>query len=127
MLESQFSFLTIADCQPNLNTYTGAGKVSKIEPLTGKTPGLALIIDYKKVWPAGHADIWPIRCYVSGAERVERLKWMKVHDKVVVRGEVTNRNTIYAHVVGPWSPPPKDEFDEDEFPMPAGTQQTTKR
>jgi hypothetical protein len=112
-------FLTEEDCTPNLNTYTGAGKVSKIEPLTGKTPGLAFTIDYKKQWPNGHEDTWPIRCYVSGTERVENLRWMKVGEIIVVRGEVTNHNTIYAYRVEPWSPLPRDaaDLDEDDFPM----------
>jgi hypothetical protein len=111
----------IEELAPNLNSWTGTGKVSKVEPLTGKTPGLAFTMDYKKIWPNGGTDIWPIRCYVSGAERVEKLKtWLKSNEVVVIRGELTNRSTIYAHVVEPWNPLPKDAFDEDNFPMPGG-------
>jgi hypothetical protein len=56
-----------------------------------------------------------------GTERLEKLRWMKVSDVVVVRGEVTNRNTIYAYQVVPWGARPKDDvFDGDDFPMPRG-------
>jgi len=56
----------LEELAPNMNNWTGAGRISKIEPLTGKTPGLAFTVDYRKVWPNGGKDLWPIRCYVSG-------------------------------------------------------------
>jgi hypothetical protein len=67
-----------------VNSYIGAGRVSNIVPLTGNRPGLAFSIDYQKTWPNGDRDIWAIRCYVMGAERVEKLKWMTVNAVVVV-------------------------------------------
>jgi hypothetical protein len=118
------NFLTEENGGLNLNSYVGAGRVSRIEPLTGRTPGLAFSIDYQKTWPSGDRDIWPIWCYVAGAERLEQLKWMKVNEMVVVRGEVTNRNNIYAYQVEPWTAPPQDYvFNPDDFPMPPDAQQ----
>jgi hypothetical protein len=120
------SFLSEENCEPNLNSWVGAGRISKLEPLPGKTPGLAFTVDYRKTWPNGGHDIWPLRCYTSGAERVAQLQWMQLHSMVIVAGEVTNRNTIYARQVQPWTPAPKEDqaaWDEDDFP----TQQTRSR
>jgi hypothetical protein len=120
--------LPVADLAPNLNSWTGAGKISKVEPLSGKTPGLAFTLDYKKVWPKGGKDTRPIRCYVSGKEKVEKLQtWLKINTVAIVRGELTNQATVYAHLVEPWFPPAKEEvLDEDDSPMPKTSTQARR-
>jgi hypothetical protein len=97
--------LTEQDCIPNLNAATIAGKVVKVEPLTGKTPGLALTIGYMKRWPNGGSQEIPIRCYATGAGRIEKLDWLKVGEVVLVHGEVTDKAAVYAHQIEQLSKP----------------------
>jgi hypothetical protein len=52
---------------PNLNSCTVAGKVIKVEAITGKTPGMSFVIGYQKHRPSGTQQV-PIKCFVSGAE-----------------------------------------------------------
>ena len=43
-------------------------------------------------WPSGVQEI-PITCYVSGAERIEKLRWLKVGEVVLARGELTDKGS----------------------------------
>jgi hypothetical protein len=109
-------FLTEAECAPNLNSATIAGKVMKVEPLTGKTPGLTFVVGYLKYWPNGGTQEIPVRCYVSGAERTEKVKsWLKPGEVVLVHGEVTDRNAIYGHQIKWLSKPERQPGEDDEF------------
>jgi hypothetical protein len=83
-------FLTYEDCVANLNTATLAGKVLTVELLTGKATGFAFTISYEKHWPNGGTQTIPIRCYVTGADRLERLGWLKAGEWVLAHGEVTD-------------------------------------
>jgi hypothetical protein len=88
--------LTRKECVANLNTATMAGKVLKVEALTGKATGFAFTIGYEKHWPNGSVQTIPIRCYVTGAERVAKLRWLKPGEVVLVHGEVTERRRLCA-------------------------------
>jgi hypothetical protein len=90
-------FLTEAECAPNLNSATIAGKVIKVEALTGKVTGFAFSVGYEKHWPNGGSQEIPIRCYVTGADRIEKLGWLKPGEVVLVHGEVTDKGAVYAH------------------------------
>jgi hypothetical protein len=37
--------------------------------------------------------------YLTGAERVAKLDWLKVGEVVVIHGEVTDKGAVYAHVI----------------------------
>jgi hypothetical protein len=91
-------FLSEMDCLPNINACTVAGKVLKLEPLT-KMAGIAFTIGYQKHWPNGGTQEIPIRCYLTGAERVAKLDWLQVGDVVVIHGEVTDKGAVYAHII----------------------------
>jgi hypothetical protein len=106
--------LTEAECIPNLNTATIAGKVIEVKPVTGKTPGIAFVIGYQKHWPSGVQEI-PIKCYISGAERVEKLGWLKFGEYALVHGEVTDKGGIYAHQLERLSASGRDSEDPDGF------------
>jgi hypothetical protein len=108
-------FLTEADCAPNLNAATIAGKVITVEPLSGKTTGLAFTVGYLKHWPNGGSQEIPVRCYVTG-ERVEKLKsWMKAGEVVLVHGEITDKNAVYGHQVEQLSKPERHPGADDEY------------
>jgi hypothetical protein len=92
-------FLTQEECAPNLNSATIAGKVIKVEALSSKTPGLRVTIGYQKTWQNGGTQEIPISCYVSGAERIAQLDWLKVGEVVVIHGEVTDKGSVYAHLI----------------------------
>jgi hypothetical protein len=116
------AFLSEEDCVPNLNSATIAGKVIKVEPLKGKSPGLAFTVGYLKHWPNGGSQDIPVRCYVTG-ERVEKLKsWMKAGEVVLVHGEITDKNAVYAHVVERLSIPQREPGEDDAYL--AGVQQS---
>jgi hypothetical protein len=87
-------FLSVEACRPHMNAATIAGKVIKVEPLTGKTAGSAVTVGYTKTWPSGGTQEIPLRCSVTGAERLEKLSWLKAGEVVLVRGEVTNRGAV---------------------------------
>jgi hypothetical protein len=53
-------FLGEADCASNMNAATIAGKVIKVEPLTGKTLGLSCVVGYQKQWPNGGSQEIPM-------------------------------------------------------------------
>jgi hypothetical protein len=108
-------FLTEADCVPNLNSATLSGKVQKVEALTGKVTGFAFIIGYKKYWPKGAVQTIPIRCYVTGPERVETLGWLKAGEVVLVHGEVTDKGAVYAHQLEWLSKPPREPGEDDAY------------
>jgi hypothetical protein len=108
-------FLTEADCAPNLNSATVAGKVIEVKPLNGKVPAITFLISYQKCWPSGGVQEIPIRAYVSGAERVQQLSWMQPGETIVVVGEVTDRNAIYCHRVEWLSRPERQPGEDDEF------------
>jgi hypothetical protein len=116
-------FLSEADYVPNMNSATIAGKVIKVEPLTGKTVGLSFVIGYQKHWPSGVQEI-PIRCYATGAERLEKLRWLKAGEVVLISGEVTDRGSVYAHRIEQLSKPAREPGEDDEFL--AGMQRTSK-
>jgi hypothetical protein len=107
--------LTEQDCIPNLNTATIAGKVIEVKPLTGKTPGLSCVVGYVKHWPNGGTQEIPIRCYVTGAERIEKLDWLKVGEVVLVHGEVTDKGAVYAHQLEQLSKPTRQPGTGDQF------------
>jgi hypothetical protein len=108
-------FMTEADCAPNLNSATVAGKVLKVEALTGKATGFVFTIAYEKRWSNGGTQTIPIRCYVTGAERVEKLGWLKPGEVVLAHGEVTDRGAVYAHQVEWLSRPERAPGEDDEF------------
>ena len=107
-------FQTEADCEPNLNSATIAGKVIKSEVIKGKTVGLVFIVGYQKHWPSGTQEI-PLRCYISGQERVENLRWLKAGEVVLVKGEVTDKGSVYAHQIEQFSKAGHDAEDLDGF------------
>ena len=106
--------LTEEDCAPNMNAATIAGRVIKVEVLTAKTPAISFIVGYQKHWPSGVQEI-PIKCYASGAERIEKLRWLKVGEVVLARGELTDKGSIYAHQIEQLSTPAKTSEDVDGF------------
>jgi hypothetical protein len=108
-------FLSEADCMPNLNTATIAGKVIKVEPLSGKTPGLSFIVGYVKHWPNGGTQEIPIRCYLTGAERLDKASWLTAGEVVLVHGEVTDKGAVYAHQLEPLSKPERHPGADDQF------------
>jgi hypothetical protein len=100
------------DCLVNLNTVTVAGKVASVEKISGKVPGLVFIISYQKHWPSGGVQEIPIRCYVSGEARIEKLDWLRPGEWVLAHGEVTDKGSIYAHQIEQLSRPSRgDELD----------------
>jgi hypothetical protein len=118
------TFLSEAECMPNMNSATIAGKVTKIEPITGKATGIAFTVGYMKTWPNGSTQEIPLKCYVTGAERVEKLSWLKVGEVVLVHGEVTDRGSVYAHQLEQLSKPARQPGDDDAYL--AGMQQSRK-
>jgi hypothetical protein len=108
-------FLSEADCLPNLNAATIAGKVIKVEALTGKIPGLSFVVGYMKHWPNGGMQEIPIRCYVTGAERTVKLGWLTTGEVVLVHGEVTDKGAVYAHQLEPLSKPARQPDAGDQL------------
>ncbi len=108
-------FLTEAECVPNMNAATIGGKVLKVEALTGEATGFVFTIGYEKSWPNGHVQTIPIRCYVTGAERVEKLGWLKTGEWVLAHGEVTNKGAVYAHQLEWLSRPPCEPGEDDAY------------
>jgi len=117
-------FLTEQDCAPNLNTATIAGKVIRIERLKGTSEGLMFVVGYQKHWPSGGVQEIPLRCYVSGAARVEKLTWLKAGEIILVKGEVTDKGAVYAHQLEQLSKREREPGEDDEFL--AGMQRTSK-
>jgi hypothetical protein len=105
---------TEQDCMPNLNMATIAGKVISVELLAGKTPGLRFVVGYTKTWPSGGTSEIPIRCYITGAEQVEKLSWLNTGEVVLIKGEVTDKNAVYAHVVQHLSKPEREPGSNDD-------------
>jgi hypothetical protein len=116
-------FLSEADGMPNLNAATIAGKVIKVESLTGKSVGRSFVVGYQKHWPSGGVQEIPIKCYLTGVERVEKANWLKPGEVVVVHGEVTDRGAVYAHQLEQLSQPERVPGADDEFL--AGMQRTS--
>jgi hypothetical protein len=87
--------LTYEDCVVNFNAATVGGRIVKVEQLSGKTVGLVFHVAVQKHWPSGVQEI-PIRCYISGAERIAKLGWLKPGAWALVRGEITDRGSVYA-------------------------------
>jgi hypothetical protein len=108
-------FLTEEDCAPNLNSATLGGKVLKVDALPGEATGLTFTIAYKKHWPNGAVQTIPIRCYVIGAERVEKLSWLKPGETVLVHGEITNKGAVYAHQLEWLSRPMREPGEDDAY------------
>lgn len=108
-------FLSEADCMPNLNSATVAGKVIKVEPLTGKAIGLSILVGYQKQWPNGGNQEILIRCYVTGAERTEKLSWVKAGEVVLVSGEVTDKGAVYARQVVQLSTSERESGHDDAY------------
>jgi hypothetical protein len=107
-------FQTEADCAPNLNSATIAGKVIDMKPLTGKTVGFSFVVGYQKHWPNGIQEI-PLKCYVSGAERIEKLGWLKVGEVVLVRGELTDKGSLYGLQIDQLSVPERIPGENDAY------------
>jgi len=107
--------LSEQDYLPNMNTVVIAGKVIKVEPLTGKTPGLAVTVGYIKHWPNGGSQEIPLCCYVMGTERLEKLGWLQVGEVVLVSGEVTDKGSVYAHRLEPFSKPARQTGEGDQY------------
>jgi hypothetical protein len=113
-------FLSYEDCIANVNIATIAGKVTdwkpvKIDP-SGMITALSFTIGYQKTWPNGGRSEIPIRCYVTGTERVQRLNWLNDPDPfVLVHGEVTDKGAVYAHQVEWLSRPPRAPGEGDAY------------
>jgi hypothetical protein len=118
-------FLTEQDCEPNLNSATVAGKVIKVDTITGKTIGLSFLVGYQKHWPSGGIQEIPIKCYVSGQDRVDKLDWLRTGEVVLVRGEVTDKGSVYALQLERLSLPERDASDDDAYLI--GMQRTSTR
>jgi hypothetical protein len=119
------AFLSEADCVPNLNSATIAGKIMTCEALKGKTVGMSFLVGYTKTWPNGGTQDIPVRCYVTGT-RVEQVKsWLKPGEVVLVHGEITDKNAVYAHVVERLSIPQREPGEGDAYL--AGVQQAQRR
>jgi hypothetical protein len=118
------TFLTEQDCAPNINSATIAGKVIKREEIKGKSIGISFVVGYQKHWPSGGIQEIPIRCYVSGQERIEKLGWLKMGEVVLVHGEVTDRGAVYAMQIEHLSKPERIPGEDDEYL--AGMQRTRK-
>jgi hypothetical protein len=97
MIMEDYEPLRPEDLMPNLNNCTLAGKVLKVERLTGKTPGISFTVGYMKHWPSGGVQEIPIKCYVSGESRLEKLAWLKVGEMVLVHGQVMDKGAIYSY------------------------------
>jgi hypothetical protein len=115
--------LSEADCLPNLNSCTLAGRVVKVEAFTGKTPGRSFVVRYTKVWPNGGSQEIPITCYLTGPERIDKASWLKVGEVVLVHGEVTDKGAVYAHQLEQLSKPARQPGEGDQFlaGMPTGS------
>jgi hypothetical protein len=108
-------FLTEAACVPNMNAATTAGKVIKVEPLTSKTPGLSIVVGYMKHWPNGGSQEIPLRCYVTGEARLEKLGWLKAGEVILVHGEVTDKGAVYAHQLEQLSTREREPGEDDQY------------
>ena len=108
-------FLTEADCAPNINTVVLAGKVIKREELKGKSVGIVFTVGYQKHWPSGGVQEIRIRYYVSGQERIEKLSWLQVGEVVLVKGEVTDKGSVYVLQTEQLSNPEREPGDDDEY------------
>jgi hypothetical protein len=108
-------FLTEQDCAPNMNTAMIAGRVLRTERLKGKSEGLMFVVGYQKHWPSGGVQEIPIRCYVSGQERIDRLGWLKRGEMVLIQGEITDKNAVYAHRLEQLSKAEREPGEDDEY------------
>jgi hypothetical protein len=113
-------FLSEEACVPNLNAATIAGKVTEWKPLkisesSGKITALSFTVGYQKTWPNGAVQTIPIRCYVTGEERIEKLGWLKPDEVVLVRGEITNTGSIYALQLEWLSRPEREPGEDDAY------------
>jgi hypothetical protein len=108
-------FLSWEDCLTNLNTATIAGKVLKVEALTGKATGFVFSIAFRKVWPNGNTQTIAVRCYVTGAERVAKLSWLQPGEWALVHGEITDKGAVYAHQLEWLSRPAREPGEEDAY------------
>jgi hypothetical protein len=54
----------------------------------------------------------PIKCYLSGQERIEKAAWLRSGEYALVRGEITDKGSVYAFQVQQLSRPERgDELD----------------
>jgi hypothetical protein len=118
-------FLSEDECIPNMNTCTIAGRVIKVGPLQGKSVGISCVVGYQKHWPNGSTQEIPLRCYVTGQERIEKLSWLKAGEVVLVSGEVTDKGSVYAHRLEQLSKPEREPGDDDAYVR--GMSQTSRR
>ena len=58
---------------------------------------MSFVVGYQKSWPNGATQEIPIPCYVTGAERIAQLGWLKEGAVVVIHGELTDKAAVYAH------------------------------
>lgn len=75
---------------------------------------MSFVVGYQKHWPNGVQEI-PIRCYVTGQERVDKLSWLKVGEIILARGEVADKGAVYAHQLEQLSRPARDAATDDAF------------
>jgi hypothetical protein len=107
----------------DMNVATIARKVIKVESLKGKPVGISFILGYQQHWANGSVQEIAIRCYVSGAERIEKLRWLKAGEVVLAHGEVTDRGSVYALQTEHLSKPERVPGENDE--SLAGMQRTS--
>jgi hypothetical protein len=113
-------FLSEEACVPNLNAATIAGRVKewkpvKIDEASGRITALSFTVGYQKTWPNGHTQEIPIRCYVSGAERIATLGWLNPGEVVLVQGEVTDKGAVYAYRLEWLSRPAREPGADDAY------------
>ena len=109
-------FLEYEDCLANVNSVVLAGRVVKVEPLTGKATGIAFTVGYEKHWPNGQVQTIPIVCYITGPERLAQLRWLQPGEWVLVHhAEVTNTGAVYVNRVEWLSRPPRESGEEDLY------------
>ena len=116
---------TVDEQPPNLNSATIAGKIIKVDALKGKSVGISFVVGYQKTWPSGGVQEIPIRCYLTGAERVEKANWLQASEVVVVHGEVTDKGPIYAYRLEQLSKSEYDVSQDDAYVQ--GMQHNWKR
>jgi hypothetical protein len=101
------NFLSQEDCAPNVNFWTGAGKVGPtVQYLDEKVPTLRFTVQYQKHWPSGKTSGVGIPCYTSGERVAQLMTWLVPGETVVCQGELSHRSQqgqaggsleVYAH------------------------------
>jgi hypothetical protein len=82
-------------------------------------------VGYQKHWPSGGTQELPLRCYLTGTARIEQASWLRAGEVVLVHGEVTDKNAIYAHRLEWLSRPARVPDEDDQFLAGMQRSQTT--